>query len=93
MDDLDAASSQLLAARRLRRLLKLPVAIIILGAPFILPKLSPILVPGGVVALIALAIVGPKSERKWTWMTPKRRRASLDESSTGSDPTKDDYYH
>jgi hypothetical protein len=89
----NANTRHVLVARRMRWFLKFFIAIPVLAAPFIFPKLSPILAPGGVIVLILLAIVGPKSERKWTWMTPEKRRASLDEPSTDSDPTKDDYYH
>jgi hypothetical protein len=75
------ATRQAGVMRRARKVLKFFTAFAIIAAPFVFPKLAPILVPGGVLALIVLLLVGPKSERKWTWMTPARRRKSLDENS------------
>jgi hypothetical protein len=77
-----ATAPKVLAARRMRRVLKLLIALPILAAPFVFPKLSPILVPGGVLALIILAMVGPKSERKWKWMTAEQCKKFNDECGT-----------
>jgi hypothetical protein len=86
--------------RYLRLILKLLVATPVVAAPFVFPNFSPILVPFGVVALIVLALIGPKSERKWKFKTHSKRRKILDDPSpdiTDLDPTNpfgmyDDYY-
>jgi hypothetical protein len=69
-------------------------------APFVFPKLSPILVPFGVVILIALVLIGPKRNRKWKFRTPRRSTEIFDHSPTeivDLDPSNpfsmyDDYY-
>jgi hypothetical protein len=79
---------------------KLIVATPVAAAPFLFPNLSPILVPFGVAALIGVALVGPKSERKWKFKTPRKHRKILDDSSpdtTDLDPANpfgmyDDFY-
>ena len=88
------------AARRMRRIVKLFLAIPILLAPVIFPKLSAILVPCCIFALIILMLVGPKNDRNWKWSTYRKKRATLDDSSsdvTDLDPANpfgmhDDYY-
>jgi len=64
-------------SRGVRRTVKLLIALPILAAPFVFPKLSVLLVPGGVIALIVLAMVGPKSERKWKWASHDSFGANL----------------
>ncbi|HEY8098503.1 MAG TPA: hypothetical protein VIE65_20760 [Methylobacter sp.] len=89
------------AARGIRRALKFCIAVPVIAAPFVFPKLSPILVPVGIVTLIILFFVGPKSERKWKWVAPESHPRSRDED--GSPETTDlnpanpfgmhDFYH
>jgi hypothetical protein len=86
--------------RRVLLFLKLLVAAPVVAAPFVFPKFSPILVPFGIVALIVLAMIGPRSERKWKFKAPRKSRKILGDSSpdtTDLDPTNpfgmyDDYY-
>ena len=92
--------SQFFAVRRLRRFIKLCLAIPILLVPIIFPKWSAILVPCSVLALVILVLVGPKGDRSWKWSTYRRNRKILDDSSSNTtdlDPTNpfgmyDDYY-
>ena len=80
--------------------LKLLIAASVIAAPFAFPKLSPILVPLGIIVLIVLVLSGPKSERKWKFKVPRKNRKFLDSSTTDVtdlDPTNpfgtyDDYY-
>ncbi len=86
--------------RRMHTFLKLLIAALVVAAPFAFPKLSPIVGPLGIIALIVLLLSGQKSEQKWEFKMPRKNRKFLDSSTTDItdlDPTNpfgtyDDYY-